>query len=96
MKKRLTTILITLALLMTTTVVAYAVINYITTETHTSSYTKKEYFEISSSQFFTAEGDIGPGESMSINPIITSESSVDMYVFIRVEVPVYNGGGQPS
>ena len=77
---------------MTTAVVAYAVINYITTEMQTSVFTKKEYFDISGSQFFTAEGDIGPGESMSVNPIITSESSVDMYVFIRVEMPVYNSG----
>jgi len=93
MKKRFATILITLAILMTTGVVAYAVINYIMTETQTSVFTKKEYFEISSSQFFTAEGDIGPGESMSINPIITSKSSVDMYVFIRVEMAKYNEAG---
>ena len=93
MKKRLTTLLLTLLILTTTTVVAYAVINYISTATQTSSFTKKEYFEMSGSQFFTAEGDIGPGESMSINPIITSESSVDIYVFIRVEMPGYGAGG---
>lgn len=91
--KRSTAMLLTLVILMTTGVVAYAVINYITTGTQTSVFTKKEYFEMDGSQFFTAEGDIGPGESMSINPIITSESSVDMYVFIRVEMPIYDGGG---
>ena len=93
MKKRLTTLLITLALLMTTTVVAFALVTYITTKTQTSSFTKKEYFEMSGSEIFSALSEVGPGEKVSINPTITSESSVDMYVFIRVEMPGYNGGG---
>jgi len=93
MKKRLTTILITLALLMTTTVVAYALVTYITTKTQTSSFNKKEYFEMSGSEIFSASSEVGPGETVSINPTITSMSSVDMYVFIRVEMPRYSSGG---
>lgn len=93
MKKRLTTLLITLALLMTTTVIAYALVTYITTKTQTSSFTKKEYFEMSGSEIFSASSEVGPGETVTINPVITSESSVDMYVFIRVEMPMYSGGG---
>ena len=93
MKKRFATILITLAILMTTGIVAYAVINYITTETQTSSFTKKEYFEMECSEIFAETSEVGPGESVSVNPVITSESSVDIYVFIRVEMPVYNSGG---
>ena len=93
MKKRLTTILIALALLMTTTVVAYALVTYITTMTQTSSFTKKEYFEMSGSEIFSASSEVGPGETASINPTITSMSSVDMYVFIKVEMPGYNGDG---
>ena len=93
MKKRLTTILITLALLMTTTVVAYALVTYITTKTQTSSFSKKEYFEMSGSEIFSESSAVGPGEKVSINPMITSMSSVDMYVFIRVEMPIYSSGG---
>ena len=93
MKKRLTTILITLALLMTTTVVAYALVTYITTMTQSSSFTKKEYFEMSGSEIFSESSAVGPGEKVSINPMITSMSSVDMYVFIRVEMPVFNDAG---
>ena len=92
MKKRLTTILITLALLMTTTVVAYALISYITTETQTSVFNKKEYFEMECSEIFAETSEVGPGETVSVNPVITSKSSVDMYVFIRVEMPIHNGG----
>ena len=93
MKKSLTTILITLSLLMTTTVVAYALVTYITTKTQTSSFNKKEYFEMSGSEIFSESSAVGPGIEISINPAITSMSSVDMYVFIRVEMPSYNGAG---
>ena len=42
---------------------------------------------------FTASGEVGPGESMSVNPVITSDASADMYVFIKVEMPVHGDGG---
>ena len=93
MKKRLTTILITLALLMTTTVVAYALVTYITTITQTSSFTEKEYFEMECSEIFAETSEVGSGDTVSINPVIESKSSVDMYVFIRVEMPMYNEAG---
>ena len=93
MKKRLTTILITLALLMTTTVVAYALVTYITTKTQTSSFNKKEYFEMSGSEIFDETSEVGPRDTVTINPTITSMSSVDMYVFIRMEMPVFNDAG---
>lgn len=89
MKKRSAVTLLTLAIAFATVGVVYAVINYISTETQTSNFTKKTYFEMDGSEFFTESGEIGPGESMSINPVITSVASVDMYVFIRVEMPVY-------
>ena len=93
MKKRLSTILITLALLMTTTVVAYALVTYITTMTQSSSFTKKEYFEMSGSEIFSELSEVGPRDTVTINPTIASMSSVDMYVFIRVEMPVFNDAG---
>ena len=92
--KRSTAVIITLLLLAMTTVVAYAVATlFFKGETQTSNYSKKTYFEFAGDGFFTASGEVGPGESMSINPVITSEATVDMYVFIRVEMPSYNGSG---
>lgn len=93
-KKRFTAVIITLLFLAMTTVVAYAVTTlFFKGETQTSNYSKKTYFEFAGDGFFTKSGEVGPGESMSINPVITSEATVDMYVFIRVEMPGYNGGG---
>ena len=92
--KRSTAVITTLLLLALTTVVAYAVTTlFFKGETQTSDYSKKTYFQFAGDGFFTASGEVGPGESMSINPVITSNATVDMYVFIRVEMPGYNGGG---
>ena len=92
--KRSTAVIIILLLLAMTTVVAYAVTTlFFKGETQTSDYSKKTYFEFDGSGFFTASGEVGPGESMSINPVITSEATVDMYVFIRVEMPSYSSAG---
>lgn len=94
MKKRFATILITLAFLMTTAVVAYAITTlFFKGETQTSDYSKKTYFEFAGDGFFTVSGEVGPGESMSINPVISSNATVDMYVFIRVEMASYASGG---
>lgn len=76
-----TAILLTLAILIGTGLTAYAVTAlFFKGETQTSGCNKKTYFEFDSSAFFTGAGEIGPGESMSMNPVITSEATVDMYV----------------
>ena len=59
--KRSTAVLFTLAILMTTAVVAYAVINYITTETQTSAFDKKEYFEMACSEIFSETSKVDHG-----------------------------------
>lgn len=92
--KRSTAVIIILLLLAMTTVVAYAVTTlFFKGETQTSDYSKKTYFEFDGSGFFTASGEVGPGESMSINPVISSNATVDMYVYIRVEMPSYSSAG---
>ena len=95
--KRSTAVILILAMFAMTTVVAYAVPTlFFKGETQTSDYSKKTYFEFGSSIFFTASGEVGPGESMSINPVITSNATVDMFVLIRVEMPSYNSGARYS
>lgn len=92
--KRSTAVILILAILAMTTVVAYAVTTlFFKGETQTSDYSKKTYFEFAGDGFFTASGEVGPGESMSIDPVISSNATVDMYVFIRVEMPEYNDAG---
>lgn len=97
-KKRFAVTLLTLAILSATVMVVYAVINFISIEPQTSSFIKKEYFEMTGNDFFVEDGEIGIGDSAGINPVISSKASVDMYVFIRVEMPMFtdaegNDGG---
>lgn len=75
------------------TVVVYAVVTFISTQTFRSNFTKKEYFELGTEPLITNTDEIGIGESVKINPVLTSDASVDMYVFIRVEMPEYNVDG---
>ncbi len=91
--KRSTTAIIFLTILALTTVIYAVTTLFFKGETQTSDYSKNTYFEFVGDGFFTASGEVGPGESMSINPVITSEATVDMYVFIRVEMPSYNDAG---
>lgn len=92
--KRSTAVILILVMLALTTVVAYAVTTlFFKGEPQTSDYSKKTYFEFEGEGFFTASGEVGPGESMSINPVITSEATVDMYVFIKVEMPSFSSAG---
>jgi len=93
MKKRSTAILLSLAMMAVTVVVVYAAISFISTETQTSRFIKKEYFKMTGNDFFVEDGEIGPSESRGIDPVITSMASVDMYVFIRVEIPVFDEAG---
>lgn len=92
--KRSTAVILILVMLALTTVVAYAVTTlFFKGEPQTSDYSKKTYFQFAGDGFFTASGEVGPGESMSINPEISSNATVDMYVFIRVEMPQYGSSG---
>ena len=58
-----------------------------------SELSSKTYFSFQTSDFFTYSGEVGIGESASINPVITSNATVDMYVFIKVEMPAFGSGG---
>ncbi len=86
--KRSTAVLLVPAFLVSTSLVAYAVSQlFFNRSTQTSDYEKKTYFEFSISNVFTESGAIGSGESKTINPVITSDATEDMYVVIRVEMP---------
>ena len=92
--KRSTAVIVALITILTLSVVAYAVTSlFFASPTQTSEYEKRTYFEFVMNDVFTASGEVGPGESMSVNPVITSDASADMYVFIRVEMPALGESG---
>lgn len=62
-KKRSTTLLLVLSILALTAVVVYAVVNFTSTQTYTTSFTKKEYFKLGTEELITNTNEIGIGES---------------------------------
>ena len=92
--KKSTSFLIILVILSALVVAAYAAsLLFFNSDPQTSDYSKKDIFEFTVNEFFTESGGFGPGESKSINPIVTSDASIDSYAVIVVEMPKYSTGG---
>ena len=92
--KRSTAVIVAIITILTLSGIAYAVTSlFFASPTQTSEYEKRTYFEFVMNDVFTASGEVGPGESMSVDPVITSDASADMYCFIRVEMPAYGESG---
>ena len=92
--KRSTSILIIIAIFASLALVAYAASLFFgRSGEHVSNLSKKQYFEFELSDCFVEEGELGPGESVTINPIITNTGTEAMYAFIRVEMPLVNSSG---
>lgn len=91
--KKRSAILVIVPSLLSLAVVVYAVITFISTQTFKTRFSKEQYFDLGTAPLITNDDVIGIGESVSIDPVLTSDASVDMYVFIRVEMPVFKGDG---
>ena len=70
--------------------VAYAITSLLFTQSQTSSFQKKTIFRFNLSTGLTS-GEIGPGDSFSTSPTIDNDATEDMYVFIKVLNPTFNG-----
>ena len=61
------------------------------TKSATVHVTKKSYFQFD--LVVSLDNiELGPGESVSIKPKVVSDSTEDMYVFIKVEMPTVDSG----
>ena len=39
----------------------------------------------------TSTGEVGPGDSVSVNPVVTNSATEDMYVFVKIQMPEWDG-----
>lgn len=39
----------------------------------------------------TSAGEVGPGDSVSVNPVVTNSATEDMYVFVKIQMPEWDG-----
>ena len=93
MKKRTKTLIAVVCVLLVP-IIAYAASRLIiSTERQKIIIGPEEFVEITPSTFFPEKADMKPGDSLSINPTLTNDGSVYMYMFMRVEMPMYDTSG---
>ena len=67
-----------------------AITSFFKTRTVTVNVERKDYFQLDINMALDSVT-LGPGDSVVVNPYVTSDSTVDMYVFIRVINPMADG-----
>ena len=73
-------------ILLGTTIIAYAITSLFFTKSETSKLSKKTVFQFDLETDMTAT-EVGSGESFDVRPVVTSDATKEMYVFIQVYMP---------
>ena len=93
MKKSPKTIAISIGVFLGLVLAAYAITSHFyRSDGERSDFDPGTIFRHEMSNVFTEGGEILPGGSKSINPVITSGATEDMYCFIRVVMPLAPDG----
>lgn len=90
LKKKIITIGLWAGIFLTTVIVAYAITNLFFTQSRTTGFSKKVVFQFDLG-IGTSSGEVGPGDSISVNPVVTNSATEDMYVFVKVQMPEWDG-----
>lgn len=67
-------------------IVAYAITNLFFTKSITSELSKKVIFQFDLNTGMSS-GEVGPGDSFFVNPVVTNSATEEMYVFVKVNMP---------
>lgn len=81
MKKRIVRIGLWTGIFLATMVAAYAITSLFFTTSYTSEFTKKQVFQFNLDTSMSS-GEIGPGDSFSVSPVVYNDATEDMYVFV--------------
>lgn len=74
---------------MATVIVAYAITNLFFTQGRTTGFSKKVIFQFELG-IGTSTGEVGPGDSISVNPVVTNSATEEMYVFVKIQMPEWD------
>lgn len=87
MKKRVITIGSGIGIFMATVIVAYAITTLFLSKSQISEFSKTQIFQF---DFDTgmSSGEIGPGDSFAVSPVILNDATEDMYVFVGIQMPI--------
>lgn len=86
MKKRILSIGLWIGALMASVAVVYAVTNLFFTMSQTSEFSKKQIFRFSLDTGMNS-GEVGPGDSFAVSPVIFNDATEEMYVFVEIRMP---------
>lgn len=95
MKKRIITIGLWTGIFMATVIVAYAITNLFSTISQTSEFSKKQIFQFNLDTGMNS-GEVGPGDSFSVSPVIFNDATEEMYVFVEIQMPEYTDSSLPE
>lgn len=73
-----------------TVVITYAITNLFFSQTRTTELSKKIIFQFDL-DIRTCSGEVGPGDSFSVNPVIFNDATKEMYVFVEIQMPESEG-----
>ena len=71
-------------------IVTYAIMNLFVSKSVTTSFTKKQIFRFDFNTGLNG-GEVGLGDSFSVDSFIYNDATEDMFVFIRVDMPFVDG-----
>lgn len=91
MKKKMVRTGVACGILLGTTIIVYAITSLFFTSSETSKLSKKTVFQFDLSTDMTAT-EVGPGDSFDVKPVIYSDATEEMYVFIEVDMPITADG----
>lgn len=74
-----------------TTIIVYAITSLFFASSETSNFSKKTVFQFDLTTDMTA-AEVGPGDSFDVKPVVYSDATEDMYVFIQVDMPTTADG----
>lgn len=80
---------------MATVIVAYAITNLFFTNSETSELSKKQIFRFDLDTGISS-GEIGPGDSFAVSPVIYNDATEEMYVFLEIRMPEYTDSSLPE
>ena len=76
---------------MATVIVSYAVTNLFFMKSQTSDFSKKQIFQFDLDTGLTS-GEVGPGDSFSVSPMVFNDATEEMYVFVGIQMPTTSDG----
>ena len=86
MNKKAVRIGVACGILLGATMIVYAITSLFFTNSDTSKLNKKTVFQFNLTTDMSAT-EVGPGDSFDVKPVVYSDATEEMYVFIQVDMP---------